>query len=257
MCHFRQLANKSRVFNNPFQTANILNMELTFIGHSCFKIKGKDTTIVIDPYNAQIGYKLPKLECDVLCVTHDHPDHNNVAGVTGYESVTDMKSVPASFVGQNKHLINGPGEYEINGAFINGISTYHDDKKGAERGEQTIYLIDIDGVSILHLGDLGHTLSQEVLEKLSRVDVLLIPVGGVTTIDAEKAAEVISSIEPGIVIPMHYATPDFTGGLTLGSLEKFLDEMGVKAPRHEDKLKMSSRNEAPEETEVVVLNPAH
>ena len=104
---------------------------------------------------------------------------------------------------------------------------------------------------------MGHELSQEVLEKLSSVDVLLIPVGGVVTIDAEKAAEVISSIEPGIVVPMHYATPDFKADIKLDSLEKFLDEMGVKTPRHEDKLKLGSRSEAPEETEIVVLNPAH
>jgi L-ascorbate metabolism protein UlaG (beta-lactamase superfamily) len=216
-------------------------MEITYVGHSCFKIKGKDLSLVIDPYDPKIGYKLPKLECDVLLVTHKHSDHDNVAGVNGY-----------------RLLIDGAGEYEVNGVFIYGIPVYHDDKEGKDRGEMIAYLIEIDGVNILHLGDLGHELSKETLEKIGQVDVLMIPVGGTYTIDAATAVNVISEIEPSYVLPMHYKTPDLKGVEGLVDLKVFLDEMGVENNvKHDDKLKVSSRTDVPEETEVVILNPAH
>lgn len=216
-------------------------MEITYIGHSCFKIKGKELTVVIDPYDPKIGYKLPKLECDVLIVTHDHSDHNNIAGVSNY-----------------RLLIDTPGEYETGGVFIHGIAVYHDNKQGSERGENIIYMIEIDGMTLLHLGDLGHDLSKETLEKLPDIDVLMIPVGNKYTIDAETAAEVISEIEPGYVLPMHYKTADLTGIEGLTGVEKFLNEMGVEDKiKKDDKLKISSKSDVPEDTQVVILNPAH
>jgi len=217
-------------------------MEITFIGHSCFKIKGKDLTVVIDPYNpAKTGHKLPKLEADVLLTTHEHDDHNYKEGVNGYEL-----------------LIDGPGEYEIRNVFITGIPVYHDAAQGAERGENTMFVVDIDGFTILHAGDLGHELAKETLEKIPDIDVLLIPVGGTYTLDAETAVKVISSIEPGIVVPMHYQTPQLTGLSTkLDTLDKFLEEMGVEnSVKKEDKLKLSSRSDVPDETTVVILNSA-
>jgi len=216
-------------------------MEITYIGHSCFKIKGKDLTLVIDPYDPEIGYKLPKLEADVLLITHDHHDHNYVSGVSGY-----------------KMLINGPGEYEISGVFIYGIQTFHDDKEGSVRGNNTIFVIDIDGFTVLHLGDLGQELTQDTLERIANVDVLLIPVGGTYTIDAETASKVISSIEPSIVVPMHYQTADLSGIKDLDTLDKFLDEMGIENNiKKLDKLKITSKSDVPEETEVYILNPSH
>lgn len=216
-------------------------MEITYIGHSSFKIKGKEVTLVIDPYDPKIGYKFPKQECDVLLTTHDHFDHHYLEGVSGY-----------------KLRIQGPGEYEISDVFINGIQAFHDEKEGVERGIDTMYLIDIDGFSILHLGDLGTELTKEQMERITNVDVLLIPVGGKYTIDSEKASKVISSIEPGYVIPMHYKTDDLTGVEGLDPLSKFLDEMGVEGNvRKEDKLKLTSRVDIPEETTVVVLEPKH
>ena len=212
-----------------------------YIGHSCFKIKGKELSIVIDPYDPKIGYKLPKLEADLLLTTHDHFDHHNIEGVSGY-----------------KLLVDGPGEYEVNGAFIYGIPTYHDDKKGIDRGTQTMYVIDIDGFTLMHLGDLGHELSTDTLEKISKVDVLMIPIGGAFTINAEKAAQVISSLEPGIVLPMHYKTDDLVGFDELQGIDKFMDEMGVEnSVIKEEKLKISSPGDVPEDTEVVILKPAH
>ncbi len=216
-------------------------MEITYIGHSCFKIKGKNVTLVIDPYDPRIGYKLPKLEADLLLSTHAHFDHHNIEGVTGY-----------------KLLIDGPGEYEANDTFVYGVQVYHDDKQGAERGVQTIYYIEVDGFHILHLGDLGHVLSQETLEKITDVDVLLVPVGGKYTIDAKTASKVISSIEPGIVVPMHYNTSDLTGVEGLDPLDKFLNEMGIEDNvKTEEKLKLSSASDVPNDTQVIVLKPSH
>jgi L-ascorbate metabolism protein UlaG (beta-lactamase superfamily) len=216
-------------------------MEITYIGHSCFKIKGKDVTLVIDPYDPNhTGYKLPKLEADVVLITHNHPDHANYGGVTGYHL-----------------LIDGPGEYETKDVFVSGLKTNHDDKGGSERGPNTIYLIDIDGITILHLGDLGHELEQSTLEKIDFADVLLIPVGGKYTIDSETASKVISSIEPGIVIPMHYSTPDLKIE-GLDDLSKFLDEMGAgDTVKKLEKLKINSKGDIPEETEIVVLQQNH
>jgi len=215
-------------------------MEITYIGHSSFKIKGKDISLVIDPYDPKIGYKFPKQECDVLLTTHNHDDHHYIDGVSGY-----------------RLLIEGPGEYELSDVFINGLQVFHDDKEGAERGKSTIYSIDIDGFTLLHLGDLGHELSKETLEKLTDIDVLLIPVGGKYTINAAAAAKVISSLEPGIVIPMHYKTEDSVD-LGLDTLEKFLEEMGAKSSiKKEEKLKISNRSDIPEETTIIVLNQKH
>ncbi|MFZ5425257.1 MAG: MBL fold metallo-hydrolase [Patescibacteria group bacterium] len=216
-------------------------MEITFLAHACFKIKGRDVSILIDPYDPdQVGYSLPKQSADILLVTHDHFDHNYVEGVKDY-----------------KLLINGPGEYEKDGVFIQGIPTYHDDVKGEERGKNTMYLIHIDGLSIMHVGDLGHELTQETFEKLSNVDILMVPVGGEYTINAEKAVKVISSIEPGIVIPMHYSTPKLAFADKLAPLEKFLDEMGADGSVTKvDKLKVSKKSDIPEETEVYIVQPS-
>lgn len=216
-------------------------MEITYIGHSCFKIKGKNLELVIDPYDpAQTGYKLPKLSADLVLSSHDHFDHNNVSGVSGY-----------------KMALTTPGEYEINDVYIEGLSSYHDDKDGKDRGRNILFQISMDDMNILHLGDLGHILSKDTLEKILDIDVLMIPVGGFYTIDAEVASKIISSIEPGIVIPMHYNEED-SNKLTkdMDSLKKFLDEMGVENVKKLDKLKVS-KSDIPEETEVVVLNPTH
>lgn len=217
-------------------------MEITHIGHSCFKIKGKDLTIVIDPYDPeQVGYKLPKLEADIVLITHRHRDHNYLDGVKNYKMVIDT-----------------PGEYEVNGVYVQGIETYHDEKQGKERGENIMYWIDMENVDILHMGDLGHDLSEESLEKIPDVEVLLIPVGGGYTINAETAVDVISAIEPGIVIPMHYQTPDLKLSNKLDPIDKFLDEMGVSGKtKREEKLKISNKSDIPEETDVVVLEPQH
>lgn len=217
-------------------------MEIKYIAHSCFEIRGKDVKIVIDPYDPKKAhYDIPKLKADLVLSTHDHFDHNNIDVVEDY-----------------KLAVTTPGEYEIEGVYVEGIQTYHDKKEGEDRGLNTIYQITIDDFNILHLGDLGHTLSQETLEKILDIDILLIPVGGKYTINASDAAKVISTIEPGIVVPMHYQGEESNElSKDLDKLEKFLDEMGGNGDiRKVDKLKVS-KSSIPEETEVVVVEPTH
>lgn len=212
-------------------------MEITYFGHSCFKIKTKDLTMVIDPFDpAKLGVKLPKLEADVVLITHNHFDHNYKDGVAGYRLV-----------------VEGPGEYELGGVSIFGISVNHDDKNGQERGKNTMYYIESGGESVLHCGDLGHTLDEAVLERFGQVTALLIPVGGVYTIDAEKAAKVISSIEPAYVVPMHYRL-DGSKLSDIDPLEKFLDEMGIEngATKRASSLKITEADNE-NETQVIVL----
>jgi L-ascorbate metabolism protein UlaG (beta-lactamase superfamily) len=145
-------------------------MEITFLGHSCFRLKGKQAAIITDPFPPNMGYSLGKPTADIVSISHSHADHAYIKGISG-----DPK------------VITGPGEYEINGVMILGVQTYHDNEKGAQRGKNTVYLFEIDEVTICHLGDLGHALTSEQSGKLDTVDVLLVPVGGNTTIDGPVA----------------------------------------------------------------------
>lgn len=217
-------------------------MEISYIGHSCFKVKGKNATLVFDPYNPEkFGAKLPKLEADIVLTSHDHFDHNFIEGVRGSEE------------GKEPFIISGPGEYDVKGVHVEGFKTFHDEKEGAERGLNTIYYVEIDGFFLLHLGDLGHELSKDILEEFGNVDVLMVPVGGFYTIDHEKAVDIISEIEPSFVIPMHYAGK---GGkdLKIVGVDKFISEWGSEVVKKDSKLKLSSKSDLPEETQVVVLD---
>lgn len=213
-------------------------MIITHIGHSCFKIQDKTgtdgITLVTDPYDQKIGLKAPNFEADIVSVSHDHYDHNNVKALRG-----------------NPHIINMAGEYDIKGISIAGIESYHDNEKGGKRGVNIIYRFEVEGISISHLGDLGHALENKQLEVLAGTDILLIPVGGKYTLDAKKAVEVISQVEPRIIIPMHYKTKGVT--LDIDEVEKFIKEMGIK-PSFEEKLKISKKDLPSEDMELVVLS---
>lgn len=213
-------------------------MEITHLGHSSFKVRGKRATLVTDPFDPEfISLKFPKVEASVVTVSHEHGDHNFTKGVGGEPTIID-----------------GPGEYEVAGIKIMGLSSFHDDKRGEERGKNTVYYIEMDKVSLAHLGDLGDKLDDAVSEILNGVDVLMIPVGGFYTISPVTAVEIITKLEPSIIIPMHYR-PVGTRNETLAKLEPvstFLKEMGKENVTPEPKLSIS-KDKIPGEATVVVL----
>ncbi len=211
-------------------------MDIFWYGQALFKLKGKSATVVIDPYLPEFtGLKLPKdLSADIAIKTHNHQDHSNLAAVTG-----------------EKIEVAGPGEYEIKGVAITGVGTFHDKKQGEERGKNTIYNIHIEGLNIVHLGDLGHILNDQQVQSLGVADILLIPVGGVYTIDAKDASEIVSELEPKIIIPMHYKLPDLK--FNLDPLDNFLKEMGAENSEPVAKLTIT-KEKIPEEPQVVVLS---
>lgn len=209
-------------------------MEINYLGQSCFKIGSKDITIVIDPFDEEkLGFKLPRLEADVVLVSHKHFDHNNVAKIKG-----------------NPVILDGQGEYEIRGNIFKGISSFHDDVQGKERGENTIFRFEVEGIKICHLGDLGQaTITSEQLEEIDGVDVLLIPTGGTYTIGPKEATVIAAQIEPKIIIPMHFKSKKMA---ELASREDFLKEMGEESPEKLSKLKINAKD-LPQETKVIVL----
>ena len=210
-------------------------MQITWYGHSCFRLRGRSGTVVADPYGPDIGYKLPRIRADIVTVSHDHPDHANVKALRGKPTI-----------------ISGPGEYEIKGIFVIGIPAYSRDTAETPGIQNTIYLLDFEGVTVCHLGDLRRVPTQSQVEELGEVDVLLIPVGDGTTLGAAKASEVISLLEPKIVIPMHYKT-ELLRGLELAPVDQFLKEMGVKESAPQDELKIT-KGGLPSETQVVVMS---
>jgi L-ascorbate metabolism protein UlaG (beta-lactamase superfamily) len=212
-------------------------MHITWYGHSCFRLRSRKGSVVTDPFSEEIGYNLPRLRADIVTVSHNHPDHSNVKGVKG-----------------NPKVIDGPGEYEIKGIFIIGISAFHDGRRGKLRGRNTVYVFDFEELTVCHLGDLGHVPTESELEDLGDVDVLLIPVGGVTTIEPAKASEVISLVEPRIVIPMHYRTKALKDS-KLRPVDQFLTEMGVKKTDPQDSLDVT-KGKLPTDTQVVMMNYA-
>ena len=210
-------------------------MEITWYGHSCFRLTERGmATVVTDPFDSQaVGYEPLKLKADIVTVSHDSLGHSCINAVKGYS-----------------HAITGPGEYEIGGVFITGVQTDGLGKKGEERPCNTLYVFDYDGLNVVHLGDLRQVPTQAEVEALGTVHVALVPVGGGGGLNAAKAAEVISLLEPNIVIPMHYATPVVK--LQLDSLNKFLKEMGLHIVDPQPSMKIT-KSGLPEETRVVVL----
>ncbi|MBN1149160.1 MAG: MBL fold metallo-hydrolase [Anaerolineales bacterium] len=210
-------------------------MEITWYGLSCFRLMERGlANVVTDPFDhTVVGYSALKLRADIVTVSHDAPGHNYVSAVKG-----------------KRHVITGPGEYEIGGVFITGVQTDGYSKRSANEPLNTLYVFDFDGVTVAHLGDLRRVPSQTEIEALGDVHVALVPVGGGGGLTAAKAVEVVSLLEPGIVIPMHYSTRG--GNLKLAPVSKFLKEMGAGDVKAQPLLKISSSS-LPSETHVVVL----
>jgi len=208
-------------------------MEISWFGQACFKLKGKNATVIIDPYDPDFtGLKLAKdLPADVVLVTHNHKDHN-------------FTSAPMVF--------DKPGEYEVAGVVITGINSFHDNSEGRERGTNVIFHLLFDGLDIVHLGDLGQSkLTERQSAEIGQTDILLVPVGSIYTIDAEAASDIVSQLEPKIIIPMHYKIEGLK--FELETVDKFLKEMGAENVVPQAKLSIS-KDKLPEEPQVVVLN---
>jgi L-ascorbate metabolism protein UlaG (beta-lactamase superfamily) len=209
-------------------------MEITWLGHSCFLIRGKEKTIITDPCHPDLGYRLGEPEADIVTVSHFHPGHSYIEGVAN-----------------EPKRIKSPGEYEIGGTFITGVASFHDDKKGELKGKNTIYIIEMDGITLCHLGDLGHPLGPHLIEEIGDIDILFLPVGEVSTMPIDTAVEIVRQLEPHIVIPMHYKTEAFTGDLS--PVDKFLDKMRIRELEARPKLSITSSS-LPSSTQTVVLN---
>jgi len=209
-------------------------MEINWLGHSCFIIRGKKKTIITDPYHPDLGYSLGKPEADIVTVSHFHPGHSYVEGIAN-----------------NPKQVNGPGEYEIGGVFITGIASFHDAKKGEIKGKNTIYHIELDGMTLCHLGDLGHRLTPQLIEQMGGIDILFVPVGEVSTISIDIAVEIVGQLNPHIVIPMHYKTDALTANLQ--PVDKFLKKMVGREPEVKPNLSVT-KSSMPDTTQVIILD---
>jgi len=215
-------------------------MEIIWHGHSCFRITERNmATVVTDPYDHRaVGYAPLRLKADIVTISHAAPGHNYLAAVKG-----------------EPYVISGPGEYEVGGVFITGVQTNGVTRKNQDEPRNTLYLIEYNGINVLHLGNLNRVPTQAEVEALGPVHVVLVPIGGGSALNAAKAAEVVSLLEPNVVIPMHYATPECT--VKLDPLSKFLKAMGLGDVASQPSLKISSVNSLPEDAQVVILDYQH
>ncbi|MCZ2126272.1 MAG: MBL fold metallo-hydrolase [Anaerolineales bacterium] len=211
-------------------------MEITWYGHSCFRLTERNyATVVTDPFDSKTaGYNPLKLKADIVAISHDAPGHAHADGVKGAQ-----------------HVLSGAGEFEIGGVFITAVQSNEHGKKSKEKIRNTLYVFDYEGITVAHLGDIQETPTQSEVEALGTVNILLVPVGGGASLNAAKAAETVSVIEPNIVVPMHYASD--ASKIKLDPLSKFLKEMGLGKVEPQPSLK-ATRSSLPQETKVVVLD---
>lgn len=217
-------------------------VDISSLGHACFRLRGRDLTLVTDPH-ADPAWDYPPIAgaADVVTVSHEHPHH--AGGV--------------SALGSRARVLRRPGEYETHGAMIWGVRTFRrsEDADEAQPPPKNVsFVIQVDGLTVCHLGDLGHALTAEQLEHVQGCDVLLVPVGGHCTLDAGEAAAVAAQVEPRIIIPMHYATPQTNGHLVLDPVDRFCKEMGAADTAPQAKLTVTASS-LPAATQVVLLEP--
>jgi L-ascorbate metabolism protein UlaG (beta-lactamase superfamily) len=210
-------------------------VEITWYGRSCFRLRGREATAITDPCPPSTGFVAGKHSVDLLTISHDHPDHSYTRSITAGLTLTR------------------PGEYEYRDLLVTGVRSFHDGTGGTERGENMIFAVEIDGVHVCHLGDLGHLLTDDQLSELGPIDVLLVPVGGQTTISPVEAAEVVAQVSPKVVIPMHYATDGASRDLL--DAEKFLQEMALTGETARQPKAQVTSASLPDETQVVLLEP--
>ena len=215
-------------------------MEITWFGHSCFRITERgQAAVVCDPYDSdEVGYQPLKLKADIVTISHENASHSYLKGVKG-----------------EPYVIKGPGEYEVGGVFITGLRTDMRKKRDPNQAVNTLYLIDFGGINIVHLGDMLQVPTQAEVESLGPVHIALVPIGGNGSLNAASATEAVSLFEPNIVIPMHYQTSQTS--LKLDPIGKFLKEMGLSEVETQPSLKIASVASLPEETQVIVLDFPH
>jgi len=207
-------------------------MIIRWLGHACFYCQGEGLGLLTDPFDQQVGYPLPAVEADLVTVSHDHYDHNAVDLLPG-----------------DPEVIREPGEHKYRSLLVKGYSVYHDEVKGAKRGKNIIFTWEMDGVRLCHLGDLGHLLDGKTIEAIGEVDLLMIPVGGVYTIDGKGAREVVNQLKPRVVIPMHYKTPHLSFELeALDNFTKYFERI------RREKEWQGTADDLPSAQEVVVLD---
>lgn len=213
-------------------------MQIKYLGHASFLIKTKNARVVTDPYDPYTGLKFPKIEADIVTVSHHHKDHDREDLVLG-----------------DKLVLDWPGEYEKKGVRVFGYKSYHDKEQGKERGENILYKFEAENISLLHCGDMGVVPDQELLDEVGDVDILFVPVGGFYTIDASEAQEVVKSIEPSIVVPMHYNHPGLNqetfGKLT--GLDEFLKKFGIDRPELVDQINLKKEDLTEAEMKIVPM----
>lgn len=199
-------------------------MNIRWLGHSSFLITtDAGVRILTDPFDESVGYPVPHVEADVVTISHEHADHNNRSGVAG-----------------NPIIVDQPGEHDVCGVRITGHATWHDAEQGARRGRNTLFAYLIDGLHVLHLGDLGCQLEESQLKRLGAVDVLMVPVGGLYTIDAQAAWDLCRRLQPRVILPMHYKLPCVR--YDIAPVEEFLALAGAQNARRVESLSVNPLN---------------
>lgn len=209
-------------------------MEINWLGHSCFRLKGKETTVITDPFHPDYGYQLTKVQSDIVTISHNHLGHNYTESLTG-----------------NPKILSGPGEYEVKNVAVTGVATFHDNENGKKLGKNTIFVFEMDGLVVCHLGDIGHEPAPEVLAAIGEIQILMVPVGENTTFPVKIAIDLIKDMAPRIIIPMHFKLPE--SNLLLEPVEKFLKEFGVKELAPTPKFSVT-RSNLPMDSRVVSLS---
>lgn len=212
-------------------------MVITYHGLSCFKVQSGDTVLVFDLPSKKSGLKPPRFSFDISLQSHEHPGHNGVSEISREKEY---------------FLINGPGEYEIKGVYVQGFRAYHDSTSGKKYGLNTVYVVRFENIVLCFLGDFGEkSLRPELKEGLAKIDILFIPIAGETVLDSEAARNLINQIQPGIAIPMHYSTE----GRKKDVLKSFLAEFGQKDAKPLEKLTIRKKDIPENRMQIIVLSP--
>ncbi len=209
--------------------------EFRWFGHNCIRFKAREATVLCDPVERSTGYVMPKQTADIITLSHTRRDEADLRGVKPPYQVLD-----------------GPGEYELHEVFISGLRTYRDPQKRKEAGHNTVYTILAEGLTVVHLGSLGHKLNEENTELLSTVDVLFVPAGGGDALTPEQAAEITTELEPKVVVPIRYQTPH--GDKNLAPVDEFCKHLGIDIPEAQEKLTLKP-SDFSETTQLVLLTP--